>query len=148
MRFRALRFAALAGCALIPLLAQAAQLPLPTVKPLPKDRPLLLQADEIVYDSENHLVSAVGHVEISDEDRTLLAERVDYDQSADKVIASGHVSITDVRGNVAFADHVVLTDRMRNGALQGFGALLGKTGRLVAKNAERVNGTVVIAHHT
>ncbi len=148
MRLRAFRFAALAGCALIPLLAQAAQLPLPTVKPLPKDRPILLQADEIVYDSENHLVSAVGHVEISDEDRTLLAERVEYDQDTDKVTARGHVSITDARGNVAFADSVVLTDRMRNGALRGFGALLGKTGRLVARSAERVNGTTVIAHHT
>src|SRR3954466_1346815 len=115
MRFRALRFAALAGCALIPLLAQAAQLPLPAVKPLPKDQPILLQADEIVYDSENHLVSAVGHVEIADQDRTLIADRVDYDQDTAKVTASGHVSIMDTKGNVVFADHVVLTDRMRNG---------------------------------
>ncbi len=148
MRNSAVRFAALIGCALIPLLAQAAQLPLPSVKPLPKDRPILLQADELVYDSEHHRVSAVGHVEISDEDRTLLAERVDYDQDADKVTARGHVSITDARGNVAFAEQMVLTDRMRNGALQGFGALLGRTGRLVARSAERVNGTMVIAHHT
>ena len=79
MRNSAVRFAALIGCALIPLLAQAAQLPLPSVKPLPKDRPILLQVDELVYDSEHHRVSAVGHVEISDEDRTLLAERVDVE---------------------------------------------------------------------
>ena len=57
-------------------------------------------------------------------------------------------AITDTRGNVAFADHVVLTDHMRDGALSGFGALIGKTGRLAAKSAERVNGTTVIAHHT
>ncbi len=148
MRASAVRLAALAACALIPLLAQAAQLRVPAVKPPAKNVPVLLQADEIVYDSENHLVSAVGHVEIVDEDRTLLAERVDYDQNTDKVTASGHVAITDTRGNVAFADHVVLTDRMRNGALSGFGALIGKTGRLAAKNAERVGGTTVIAHHT
>src|SRR3954466_5925332 len=148
MRASAVRLAALAACALIPLLAQAAQLPMPKIKPPAKDQPILLQADEIVYDSENHLVSAVGHVEISDPDRTLLADRVDYDQSSDKVTARGHVTITDSRGNVAFADHVVLTDRMRNGALSGFGALLGKTGRLAAKSAERINGTVLIADRT
>jgi LPS-assembly protein len=148
MRLNAIRLAALAACALIPLLAQAAQLPSPKVKPPAKDQPLLLQADEIVYDSDKKLVSAVGHVEISDPDRTLIAERVDYDQSTDKVTASGHVSIVDSKGNVVFADHVVLTDRMRNGALSGFGALLGKTGRLAARNAERVNGTTVIAHRT
>ena len=148
MRASALRFAAVGVCALIPLLAQAAQLRVPAVKPPATDQPILLQADEIVYDSENHLVSAVGHVEIADQDRTLIADRVDYDQNADRVTASGHVSIMDSKGNVAFADHVILTDRMRNGALSGFGALLGKTGRLAARSAERVNGNTVIAHGT
>src|SRR6185312_4426809 len=148
MRASAVRFAALIACALIPLLAQAAQLRVPLVRPPTKDQPILLQADEIVYDSENHLVSAVGHVEIADQDRTLIADRVDYDQNTDKVTASGHVSIMDTKGNVAFADHVVLTDRMRNGALSGFGALIGKSGRLAARSAERVNGTTLIAHRT
>jgi LPS-assembly protein len=146
MRASALRIAALAACALIPLLAQAAQVPI--VKPPSKDAPMLLQADEIVYDSEGKTVAAVGHVEIADDDRTLLAERVDYDQASDKVTASGHVSITDTKGNVVFADHVVLTDQLRNGVLSGFGALIGKTGRLAAHSAQRINGTTVIAHHS
>jgi LPS-assembly protein len=110
--------------------------------------PMLLQADEIDYDSDGKTVSAVGHVEIADQGRTLLAERVDYDQATDKVTARGHVSIIDVRGNVAFADHVVLTDHLRDGALSGFGALIGKTGRLAASTAQRVGGNVLIAHHT
>jgi len=42
-------------------------------------------------------VSAVGHVEINDDGRTLRAERVDYDQTTDKVIARGHVSIIDTK---------------------------------------------------
>ena len=71
---------------------------------------------------------------------------MEYDQATDKVTASGHVSVTDTRGNVVFADHVVLTDHMRDGALQGFGALLGKTGRLAATSAQRVNGTMLVAH--
>jgi LPS-assembly protein len=148
MRASALRIAVLAACAMIPLLAQAAQIAAPIVKPPSKDAPMLLQADEIVYDSEGKTVAAVGHVEIADDDRTLLAERVDYDQASDKVTASGHVSITDTKGNVVFADHVVLTDQLRNGALSGFGALIGKTGRLAAHSAQRINGTIVIAHHS
>jgi LPS-assembly protein len=148
MKPSAIRFAALAGCALLPLLAQAAQIHAPAFHAPAKDKPMLLQADEVVYDDEHKLVSAVGHVEISDDDRTLLAERVDYDQATDKVIARGNVSITDAKGNVAFADHVVLTDHMRDGVMQGFGALLGKTGRLAATSAQRINGTTVIAHRT
>jgi LPS-assembly protein len=148
MRASAVRLAALAACALIPLLAQAAQLHAPGVKAPSKETPMLLEADEIVYDSEAKTVSAIGHVEITDDGRTLLAERVDYDQASDKVTARGHVSITDDKGNVAFADRVVLTDHMREGALAGFGALIGKTGRLAAHSAERINGTTVIAHRT
>lgn len=148
MRASAIRLAALGACALIPLMAQAAELRAPSLKPPAKDQPILLQADEIVYDSEAKTVSAVGHVEISDQDRTLFADRVDYDQDSDKVIARGHVTIADQKGNVAFADHVVLTDHMREGALTGFGALLGKTGRLAASHAERIHGDTVITHHT
>jgi LPS-assembly protein len=148
MRASALRIAALGACAMIPLLAQAAQIHATAVKTPSKDTPMLLQADEMVYDSDGKTVSAVGHVEIADDGRTLLADRVDYDQASDKVIARGHVSIIDAQGNVAFADHVVLTDHMREGALTGFGALIGKTGRLAATSAERINGTTVIAHRT
>lgn len=146
MRATAVRLAALGACALLPLIAQAAQLR--AAESARKETPILLEADEIVYDSESKTVSAVGHVEITDEGRTLLAERVDYDQASDRVTARGHVSITDTKGNVAFADQVVLTDHMRDGALQGFGALIGKTGRLAAKSAQRINGNTVIARHT
>jgi len=149
MRNAAIRLAALAACALFPLTAQAApKLRAPSFQAPSKDAPILLQADEIIYDSEANTVSAVGHVEIADEGRTLLADRVEYDQASDKVTAYGHVSMTDTRGNVVFADHVVLTDHMRDGVLQGFGALLGKTGRLAAQTAQRVNGDLVIAHRT
>ncbi|HEY4078060.1 MAG TPA: LPS assembly protein LptD [Rhizomicrobium sp.] len=154
MKSSAVRLAALSACALMPLLAQAAPLrgkapdplPKPAPKQAPKQTPVLLQADEVVYDDDKQIVSAVGNVEVNDNGRTLLAERVDYDQANDKVIASGHVSIIDTRGNVAFADHVVLTDHMRDGVLKGFGALIGKSGRLAARAAERVGGNTVIAH--
>jgi LPS-assembly protein len=148
MRASAVRLAALGACALIPFVAQAAQLRAASVDGPKKDAPILLEADEIVYDSDAKSVSAVGHVEITDDGRTLLAERVDYDQASDKVTASGHVSITDDKGNVAFADQVVLTDHMRDGALQGFGSLIGKTGRLAATSAQRIGGNTVIARHT
>ena len=107
---------------------------------------ILLQADQIVYDGDNQTVAATGHVEIVDQGRVLNADSVTYDQKSDKVTASGHVSLTDSKGNVAFADHVELTDRMRDGALSGFGALIGKNGRLAAANAQRTQDRFVIAN--
>ena len=154
----------LLGSALLPLLLAAAHCfaarrrwrksrkpPRPARKAAPchaGGRQILLQADQVVYDGDAKTVSAVGNVEIDDQGRTLTADKVTYDQNTDKVTASGHVDTTDERGNVAFADHVVLKDRMRDGVLNGFGALIGKNGRLAAASAQRINGTLVIANHT
>jgi LPS-assembly protein len=148
MRASAVRFAALGTCAMLPLIAQAAQIHASAPKQPLKDAPITLQADEVDYDSDRKIVSAVGHVEIVQEGRTLEAERVDYDENSDTVTARGHVVMIDEHGNVAFSDHVVLRDRMREGVLQGFGALIGKDGRLAATSAQRINGTTVVAHRT
>jgi LPS-assembly protein len=109
--------------------------------------PVLLQADQIVYDGDAETVSAVGRVEMDDEGYILLADSVTYDQKNDKVTARGHISLTDPKGNVAFANEMELTDRLRNGALTGFGALIGENGRLAAASAQRI-GNTVIANHT
>lgn len=151
LRHTALIRLLLLGAALSPLTmwmtADAATAP--AAKPAAEqDRQILLQADEVDYDGDNQTVTAMGHVEIVDNGQILDADRVTYDQKTDKVTADGHVSLTDRLGNVAFSDHVVLTDRMREGALNGFGALIGKNGRLTAASAQRVGGTMVIAHST
>ncbi len=42
--------------------------------------PMLLQADEMIYDNENNAITAKGNVEIYYGNYTLLAERVIYDR--------------------------------------------------------------------
>jgi len=105
----------------------------------------LLHADEIDYDMEKDVVSAVGHVEIDNDGRILLADRIDYDHKNDSITASGHVSLMDEKGNVAFADHVTVSDRMREGTLASFSALIGKTGRFAAASARRMAGRYTVA---
>jgi len=107
---------------------------------------ILLQADEIIYDSGAGTVTAHGHVEITDEGRTLLADDIVYEENSDKVTASGNVSLQDETGNVAFADRVELTRDLREGALQGFAALIGQNGRLAAANGERHEGRYTLAN--
>jgi LPS-assembly protein len=101
---------------------------------------VLLQADEVVYDIANQIVTARGKVEIDYGGRILLADSVSYNQKTDAISADGHVSVTASNGDVAFADHVVLRDKMRDGALEGFAALIGKNGRMVAARAKRTAG--------
>ena len=107
---------------------------------------VLLQADTVTYDSDNGLVTAEGHVEIADDMRTLLADRVTYNENTNTVTASGNVSLQDETGNVAYAESVELTQDLREGALQGFAALIGQTGRLAASSGERREGRFTIAH--
>lgn len=106
---------------------------------------VLLRADQIVYDSDSSVVSAKGNVEIDYDDRILLANEITYDQNADTVSAGGHVSVLSPNGDVAFADRVTLTEGLRNGALEGFKALIGKNGRLAAQRAVRENGEITYA---
>jgi LPS-assembly protein len=112
---------------------------------LPIKGDVLLQGDEMDYDVDAHIVTARGHVEIDSDGRVLLADKVTYDQQHDTMVASGHVSLTDEKGNVVFGDHVTLTDKMRDGVLRSFAALIGKNGRLVAAHATRNQGRFIEA---
>lgn len=111
----------------------------------PKGGNMLLQADEVIYTVDKKTVTARGHVEIDYNGRTLHADTVSYDQAADTVTASGNVSVQSPNGDVVFANHVTLTDKMRDGVLEGFAALIGKTGRLVAASGRRMGGNVTEA---
>ncbi|HUO98164.1 MAG TPA: LPS assembly protein LptD [Rhizomicrobium sp.] len=140
------------ACALVALVALApaaagAPLPAAATASAPADKQMLLQADQAEYNTTTRIVTARGHVEIDYEGRILLADSVSYNQNTDVITADGHVSLMDPNGNVAFADHVTLTDRMRDGALSGFGALIGKYGRLVAASASRTGDRLTEGRH-
>lgn len=107
---------------------------------------VLLQADQAEYDVNNKVVTAHGHVEVDYDGRILIADQLTYDQNTDTMTASGHVSVMDAKGNVAFANHVTMTDKMRDGALEGFQALIGTNGRLAAVKATREEGRFTTAY--
>ncbi|HEY1638763.1 MAG TPA: LPS assembly protein LptD [Rhizomicrobium sp.] len=108
----------------------------------------LIRADEVTYDTTTKVMTATGHVEIDYNGRILLADKVTYDQVKDVATADGHVSVLEPNGTVAFADHAVLTDKMRDGVAEGFSALIGKHGRFAAIHATRTaNGTILTGFH-
>lgn len=108
---------------------------------------MLLKADRIDYDLNTGAATAVGHVEIDYNGRTLLADRVDDDKKNDIVTATGHVVMMAPNGDVVFAERVRLTDRMRDGVMQTFSALIGENGRLAASSATRIGGVRTIARN-
>ena len=66
-------------------------------------QPMLLQADEMIYDNENNRVTAKGNVEIYYGNYTLLADQVIYDRNANTLAAQGNVRIKDLTATPATA---------------------------------------------
>lgn len=102
--------------------------------------PVLLKADKVSYSRTRSLVTAQGHVELSQGRRILLADNVTYNQSTGKVTASGHVRLLEENGNVLFGQYVELTDRMRDGFVRDARILFPDNSRAAAYSAVRTNG--------
>jgi len=119
-----------------------------------KDQPVLVSADRVAYDRDKGIVTATGHVEISQtsltvkngetvrEDRILLADHVSYNERTNVVTASGHVSLLEPTGDVVFAHYVELTDDMKDGIIRNLRIRLSDNSRIAAAAGKRTGGVV------
>ncbi|HZP20548.1 MAG TPA: LPS-assembly protein LptD [Bauldia sp.] len=137
LRFGAL---ALAGfmMALAPTAASAA-VTLPVVKTDPKS-PMLVEADQLVYDYDKHTVSAVGNVKLYYSGYTLEAEKVTYIEPTHRLIAMGSVKLTDPTGIATYADHIDITDNFSDGFVQSLRVDTPDRTHFAAERAERAGG--------
>jgi LPS-assembly protein len=106
-----------------------------------EQKPVLFSADEVTYDEELDIVTARGHVELSQSGRTLLADTASYNQRTDTVIATGNVSlIDDTTGETTFGNYVELHDSMKDGFIRDVRILLADRSRVAGNTARRSNG--------
>ena len=106
--------------------------------------PMLLQADELVYDNENARVSAKGNVEIYYGDYTLLADKVVYNRNSNTLMAQGNVRMKDPDGAVITSDQLTLTDDFRDGFVDALKVVTKDDTRIVAQSASREAGNVTV----
>ena len=137
---------ALLGAALLalswpapPASAQQTELSLP--KEI-EELPVLLSADEIIYDEDLGVVTATGNVELAQGDRVVLADSVTYNLRTKVVAASGNVTFLDGDGNAYFAEYVELSDDLRDGFIRDVGVLMTDQWRIAAVSGERRDGRV------
>ncbi len=105
-----------------------------------KNQPLLLQADQMVYDRQNNRVVAKGNIEIYYNNYVLLADEIIYDQGNNTLTASGNVRIKEPDGSVVNADKITLTDNFRDGFIQTLKVVTKDDARISAENAKRIDG--------
>ena len=102
-----------------------------------KASPLLLQADDLVYDNRNNRIIAHGNVEIYYNDNVLLADEVIYDKSVNTLTAMGNVRLKDSDGSVVNAERLTLSADFRDGFIRSLRALTQDDTRVAASNAYR-----------
>jgi LPS-assembly protein len=108
-------------------------------RPVEKNPPVVLGADEVGYDQENGIVVARGGVEVEQGAYVLMADQVTYFQNRDTVIAEGNVSLLQPSGDVVFSDRAELNDALKVGVITAFKARLSDNSVLVASRAVRTS---------
>ncbi len=109
-----------------------------------EDVPVDLEAETLINDEENQIVTASGSVEMVQNGRILKADQVSYNLRTDQVKASGNVVVSEADGTTYFADDIELTQDMKDGFVQGLRILLNDGSRFTAMEGTRTGGTVVI----
>lgn len=105
-----------------------------------KNQPLLLQADQMIYDRQSDRVIAKGNIEIYYNNYVLLADEIVYDQRTNELTALGNVRIKEPDGSVVNADKITLTDNFRDGFIQTLRVVTKDDARISAANARRIDG--------
>jgi len=109
-----------------------------------KSEPMLLQADEMVYENNNSRISAKGNVEIYYGNYTLLADRVVYNRNTNTLMAEGNVRMKDPDGAVITSDQLTLTDDFRDGFVDALKLVTKDDTHIVAQSASREAGNVTV----
>ena len=105
---------------------------------------MLLEADELVYDFDNEIVSAIGGVEIHYDGFTVEADKVTYYQRSGRLIASGGVRIVEPDGNIVTASQADITDDLRDGFVENINVQTVGRARFAARSADRRDGNITI----
>ncbi len=102
-------------------------------------------ADALDYADNEQIVTATGHVAINRDRYALTADTVVYNRASGQVEARGNVTTVDPDGNKAYGDRVLLTDSLRDGAIDNILLVLADGGRLAAVSGTRVNGVSTLS---
>ena len=106
------------------------------------DSPLLLQADELVYDNDRQTVAAVGGVQVDYGGIRMVADRLVYNQRTGRLIAIGNVEIVQPDGTRVNAAEFDVTDDFRDGFVNALRIVTPDRTRFAAESATRENGEI------
>lgn len=109
-----------------------------------ENAPMLLEADELLYNDNENTITAQGNVQIYYDGYTVEAKRIIYHQESARVVARGNVRMTEPTGNIIYAKEIDLTDNFSDGFIQSLHVETPQKTRFAAASAERhANNTTI-----
>ncbi|MGV8939767.1 MAG: LPS-assembly protein LptD [Allorhizobium sp.] len=113
---------------------------------IPEDAKLLLAANEMIYNRDAELITAIGGVQINYNGYQMVARRVEYNQKTGRLMATGDIEMIQPDGNRLYADSLDVTDDFADGFLQAMRIETSDNTRFAAESGERVAGRDIILH--
>ncbi len=122
-----------------------AQDALQNMKPnVSKEAKMLLSANELLYNKDAQIVSAVGGVQINYAGYKMVSQRVEYNQQTGRMMALGNVELVSPDGTRMYADKLDITDDFADGFINSLRIETVDNTRIVAETGQRVGGTEMI----
>jgi LPS-assembly protein len=127
----------------LPAAAEAQEVP-PPASSVPAAPPEIIDfsADQVTYDSNADVVTASGEVRMSRDGNYLAADEVTWNRKSGEVRANGNVVVVTPEGDKLVGEDVVLTDTLRDGAVENLLVVLDSGGRIAATRGTR-SGKVI-----
>ncbi len=124
------------------------ELPGPVAGAAPPADPKLVQfsADQLQYDSDADVVTAVGEVRMAREGNRLRADKVVWNRKTGRVVATGAVAVASPQGDVAYGDSIELTDSLKDGVVDNMLVVLDRGGRFAAARGTRAEDGTLSLH--
>lgn len=105
-----------------------------TLLPIKREsKEIYFSANEMENNRELETITAIGDVNIIREGLTLNADKVIYNQKDDIVTAVGNVRMIDAENNVLFSDYVVLSNQMSQGEMENIKIIMKDESRIAAR---------------
>ncbi len=104
--------------------------------------PLLLSADELIYNRDENTVSAQGNVQIEYDGNKVIAKKVTYNQKTGRIIAQGNVEVIQKDGNKIYSNQIDMTKDLGEGFVNALRIDTANNIHFAAASATRSNSQI------
>jgi LPS-assembly protein len=113
------------------------------VAPATDEQVIEFSADQVTYDGNNDIVSALGSVRMKRDGDYVAADQIVWNRKSGEVRAVGNVVAMNPQGDKFIGENLLLNDTLREGTVDNLLVVLESGGRIAATHGRR-NGDVTV----